>query len=94
MNKISPKRLKCVDIFRGISIILMIFGNCGGAKYWFVEHATWNGLHFADLVFPWFLFIMGFCIPLSIKSQIRRQPSISRAAMVAKITKVWNVLSV
>lgn len=51
----------------------MIFVNSGGGHYWWIEHAVWNGLHFADLVFPWFLFIMGTCIPLSIKSQINRQ---------------------
>lgn len=38
----------------------------------FLKHSTWNGLHVADLVFPWFLWIMGVCIPISIKSQIAR----------------------
>lgn len=67
------KRLKSLDIFRGIAIVLMIFVNSGGGHYWWMEHADWNGLHVADLVFPWFLFIMGVCIPMSIKSQINRQ---------------------
>lgn len=31
----------------------MIFVNDGGGFYWFFEHATWNGLLVADLVFPW-----------------------------------------
>lgn len=39
------------------------------------QHATWNGLHVADLLFPWFLWIMGVCIPISIKSQIARNTS-------------------
>jgi heparan-alpha-glucosaminide N-acetyltransferase len=30
---------------------LIILVAAGG--YWFLEHATWNGLHVADLVFPW-----------------------------------------
>lgn len=82
----TKKRLKSLDIFRGIAIVLMIFVNSGGGHYWWIEHAVWNGLHFADLVFPWFLFIMGTCIPLSIKSQISRQ--IPTKEIVGKIIKV------
>lgn len=80
------KRLKSLDIFRGIAIVLMIFVNSGGGHYWWIEHAVWNGLHFADLVFPWFLFIMGVCIPLSIKSQITRQ--IPKKEIITNIIRV------
>jgi predicted acyltransferase len=31
----------------------MIFVNDGAGQYFFFEHATWNGLQVADLVFPW-----------------------------------------
>ena len=53
----------------------MIFCNDGAGGYWFLEHATWNGLQVADLVFPWFLWIMGVCIPMSIKSLQKRKVS-------------------
>lgn len=66
------KRLKSLDTFRGIAIVLMIFVNSGGGGYWWIEHATWDGLHVADVVFPWFLWIMGVCIPMSIRSQLSR----------------------
>ena len=46
-------RVRSVDTFRGITIALMIFVNDGAGGYWFLEHATWNGLQPADLVFPW-----------------------------------------
>lgn len=85
------KRLKSLDIFRGISIVLMIFVNSGGGHYWWIDHATWNGLHFADLVFPWFLFIMGVCIPMSIKSQINRETPTKE--IVLKIIKVSSSFS-
>ncbi|XP_026476119.1 heparan-alpha-glucosaminide N-acetyltransferase-like [Ctenocephalides felis] len=68
----EKKRVKSLDTFRGISIVLMIFVNSGGGHYWWIEHATWNGLHVADLVFPFFLWIMGVCIPISILSQLRK----------------------
>ena len=35
-------------------IIIMVFVNDGGAGYYFFEHATWDGLYVADLVFPWY----------------------------------------
>uniref|UniRef100_T1JMK5 Heparan-alpha-glucosaminide N-acetyltransferase catalytic domain-containing protein n=1 Tax=Strigamia maritima TaxID=126957 RepID=T1JMK5_STRMM len=42
------KRLKSIDVFRGLSISLMIFVNMGGGGYMFFEHATWDGLLAAD----------------------------------------------
>ncbi|CRK98129.1 CLUMA_CG011496, isoform A [Clunio marinus] len=81
----TQRRLKSLDIFRGIAIVLMIFVNSGGGQYWWIEHAVWNGLHLADLVFPWFLFIMGVCIPLSIRSQINKE--ISKTNIVKKVIK-------
>lgn len=61
----------------------MIFVNSGGGHYWWIEHATWNGLHVADLVFPWFLWIMGVCIPISVKSQLNR--NIPKRTMILNI---------
>ncbi|CAG9090380.1 unnamed protein product [Plutella xylostella] len=61
------QRLRALDAFRGIAIVLMIFVNDGAGGYWWLGHATWNGLLVGDLVFPAFLWIMGVCIPLSTK---------------------------
>ncbi|KFB50425.1 AGAP005761-PA-like protein [Anopheles sinensis] len=77
------KRLQSLDTFRGIAIMLMIFVNSGGGGYWWIEHATWNGLHVADLVFPWFLFIMGVCVPISLRGQIAR--NVPRRTIVSNI---------
>lgn len=79
-------RLKSLDTFRGIAIVIMIFVNSGGGGYWWIEHATWNGLHIADLVFPWFIWIMGVCIPMSVRSQLNRN--------VTKMSIFLNVLRV
>ncbi|XP_007933232.1 heparan-alpha-glucosaminide N-acetyltransferase [Orycteropus afer afer] len=67
-----PPRLRCIDTFRGIALILMVFVNYGGGKYWYFKHASWNGLTVADLVFPWFVFIMGSSIFLSMTSILQR----------------------
>lgn len=72
----KPKtRVKAIDTFRGICISLMIFVNYGGGDYWFFNHSPWNGLTFADVVFPWFMFLMGICIPISTRSLIKRKKS-------------------
>ena len=59
----APKkfRLNSLDTFRGITIALMIFVNDGAGGYWFFEHATWNGLQLADVVFPWYAHICHVC---------------------------------
>ena len=65
----KPKeRLKSLDTFRGISLVVMIFVNYGGGQYWFFQHSKWNGLTVADLVFPWFIWIMGTAMAFSFKS--------------------------
>lgn len=33
---------------------------------WFLDHAQWDGLTPADLIFPAFLFIMGMAVPLAV----------------------------
>uniref|UniRef100_A0A8C6CGD2 Heparan-alpha-glucosaminide N-acetyltransferase n=1 Tax=Moschus moschiferus TaxID=68415 RepID=A0A8C6CGD2_MOSMO len=68
----APLRLRCVDTFRGMALILMVFVNYGGGKYWYFKHSSWNGLTVADLVFPWFVFIMGASIFLSMTSVLQR----------------------
>lgn len=64
-------RIHSVDTFRGIAILLMIFVNNGGGKYVFFNHSAWNGLTVADLVLPWFAWIMGFSITISKRSELR-----------------------
>lgn len=63
------KRVQSIDILRGATIALMILVNNPGswATVWApLRHATWNGLMFADLVFPLFMFVMGVSMYLSL----------------------------
>lgn len=86
-NEESPKkeRVMSIDAFRGISIVIMIFANFGNGGYQFVHHAIWNGLHVADLVFPWFMWIMGTCIPISLVSSFKR--NISNKDLIINVAK-------
>jgi heparan-alpha-glucosaminide N-acetyltransferase len=85
--QISPGRgrVESLDAFRGICIAVMIFVNYGGGGYWFFDHSKWNGLTVADLVFPWFIWIMGTAMALSFTSLENRRAR--RVEMLAKVVR-------
>lgn len=69
MSGLIPKRDFSLDSFRGIDVLLMILVNVqgnGDAAFPMLKHAEWNGLTFADLVFPIFLLIVGLSAPLAL----------------------------
>ena len=64
----SRLRLLSVDIFRGMTICLMIIVNTPGSwsyVYDPLRHSAWHGCTFADLVFPSFIFVVGLSMSLS-----------------------------
>ena len=60
-SKAKSTRLLSLDVFRGLTIALMILVNSPGNQtaYACLEHSLWNGCTLADLVFPFFIFIVG-----------------------------------
>ncbi|GMH74068.1 hypothetical protein TL16_g06360 [Triparma laevis f. inornata] len=67
-TKTKKKRIDSLDAFRGLALTLMIFVNYGGGGYYFFNHSTWNGLTVADLLFPWFVWIMGVTVGATFKA--------------------------
>ncbi|MBK8883623.1 MAG: hypothetical protein IPN67_14960 [Bacteroidales bacterium] len=66
----SSSRLVSLDIFRGMTIAFMIIVNTPGSwKYVYapLRHAEWHGCTPTDLVFPFFLFIVGVSTYYSLK---------------------------
>uniref|UniRef100_A0A665WZS8 Heparan-alpha-glucosaminide N-acetyltransferase n=1 Tax=Echeneis naucrates TaxID=173247 RepID=A0A665WZS8_ECHNA len=60
-----------------ISLVIMVFVNYGGGRYWFFRHESWNGE---------FVFIMGTSIALSINSLLRARST--RFSVLRKV--VWR----
>src|ERR1035437_355048 len=71
-------RVVSLDAFRGITIAAMILVNDPGSWdhiYPPLKHAEWNGWTPTDLIFPFFLFIVGVSLVLSFQSRLRRGDS-------------------
>lgn len=79
------KRLLSLDVLRGITVFGMILVNNSGGRlsYDSLQHAAWNGMTLCDLVFPFFLFIMGLSTYIAL-NKFGFQPS---AAVIRKIVK-------
>jgi predicted acyltransferase len=72
------RRLVSLDVFRGIAIAAMILVNNPGTwrpVYAPLQHADWNGWTLTDLIFPFFLFIVGVAITLSFAAQSSQKAS-------------------
>lgn len=64
----GPQRIASLDIFRGITIAMMILVNNPGSWdhiYAPLEHAKWHGWTPTDMVFPFFLWISGVAMTVS-----------------------------
>jgi len=63
------RRLLSLDVFRGITVAAMVLVNNPGtwrAVYGPLRHADWHGWTPTDLIFPFFLFIVGVAIPFGL----------------------------
>lgn len=99
----TPSRLISLDAFRGFTIASMVLVNNPGDwghLYRQLGHAEWNGWTFTDWIFPFFLFICGVSMTLSLgrraaagddKSVLLRQ-LFKRAALIFLIGLALNFI--
>lgn len=89
--KKRPDRLMSLDVLRGATIGAMILVNNPGdgyTSYMQLRHSEWNGWTFTDLVFPFFLFIVGVALAFSLRSRMQRGET--RGKLLAHI--LWRGL--
>lgn len=83
MNSDAQKRLVSLDIFRGLTIGAMIVVN--NLRAWTdtprfprLTHAEWNGCTLVDLIFPFFIFIVGVTSVFAIDRRVKAGESLGR----------------
>lgn len=81
----AQKRIASVDFFRGVTMFLLageaslLFENM--RKYenpvikflgYQLDHHEWHGMHFWDLIQPFFMFIVGVAIPFAVANRLKK----------------------
>ena len=80
-----PGRVTSVDFFRGFTMFLLA-GEASHLYTYFLkmdsgtmqffgtqlDHHEWHGLHFWDLIQPFFMFIVGVAIPFAVANRIKK----------------------
>ncbi|MGH7278817.1 MAG: DUF5009 domain-containing protein, partial [Candidatus Rokuibacteriota bacterium] len=92
-----PPRLLSLDAVRGLTVAAMVLVNNPGtwrAVHPPLRHAEWHGWTPADVVFPFFLFIVGVAIPLALGSPRERPGTGILLAHVARRSAVIFALGV
>jgi predicted acyltransferase len=87
-NKV-PGRLTSVDFFRGFTMFLLageaslLYDHFQEADSGFLQflgtqfsHHEWHGMHFWDLIQPFFMFIVGVAIPFAVANRLKKGDSI------------------
>jgi predicted acyltransferase len=73
LSRVESSRLASVDAFRGATVAAMLLVNnpgSWGSVWWPLAHAEWHGWTPADLIFPFFLFVVGITTELSRKDPL------------------------
>ena len=84
----APQRLRSLDVFRGLTVAGMLLVNDpGDARTVFapLRHAAWHGWTPTDLVFPFYLFIVGITTQLSLSA--RRERGDDDRALVRQVVR-------
>lgn len=84
----SSQRLLSLDVMRGMTIVGMIIVNTPGSwshVYPPLLHAEWHGLTPTDLVFPFFLFMVGVSITLAFNKRLEK--GVNPSSLIGKTLK-------
>uniref|UniRef100_A0A1D1ZCQ0 Heparan-alpha-glucosaminide N-acetyltransferase n=1 Tax=Anthurium amnicola TaxID=1678845 RepID=A0A1D1ZCQ0_9ARAE len=82
-KKTPSQRLVSLDVFRGVTVALMIFVDDAGGVFPAINHSPWNGVTLADFVMPFFLFIVGVALAFAYKRVSNRGVATGKALLRA-----------
>jgi len=72
-----------ICFFFRLALVAMIFVNYGGGGYAQFDHSPWHGITFADIVFPFFVWMLGTSMVFSLKNALDKD--VSKAILIKKI---------
>lgn len=93
LTRSATDRLISLDVFRGLTVAGMVLVNNPGSWtniYWPLAHANWNGWTPTDLIFPFFLFIVGVSITLALGRRLEDahpEASPTRRSLYVKVAR-------
>ena len=90
----TSKRLLSLDVLRGLTIALMILVNTPGSWSYIyppLKHAAWHGCTPTDLVFPFFLFIVGMSVYFSFKKYDTKLSKASASKIIKRTLIIFLI---
>ncbi|KAI3882487.1 hypothetical protein MKW92_021710 [Papaver armeniacum] len=88
----KAKRVASLDIFRGLTVAVMILVDDAGGEWPMISHAPWTGCNLADFVMPFFLFIVGMAIALALKRIPDRLVSVKKVIIRTIKLVLWGLI--
>jgi len=92
----APERVTSVDFFRGFTMFLLAGeasllydhfqdADCGFLQFLGIQfsHHEWHGLHFWDLIQPFFMFIVGVAIPFAVANRLKKGETMKKITLHA-----------
>lgn len=89
INPVIPGRITSIDFFRGFTMFLLageateLYGHLEKSHIGIIQflgiqlsHHEWHGLHFWDLIQPFFMFIVGVAIPFAVANRLKKGDNI------------------
>lgn len=94
MTNARRERFTTLDVFRGVTVFLMIIVNTQGSgaiPYSALLHADWNGCTLTDLVFPSFLFAVGNAMAFTLHKETGGKPTIGNMVITGKKSSTGKI---
>nr|GMD60907.1 heparan-alpha-glucosaminide N-acetyltransferase-like [Ipomoea batatas] len=80
----SKERLVSLDVFRGLTVALMILVDDAGKAFPSINHSPWFGATLADFVMPFFLFVVGVSVSLVFK-KVPSKPAATKKVLLRTV---------